>query len=169
MKGHPQAENRSMLGLDTDLSLVLHRSLLLFERQQLAALAADADAPLTLTRLASRGQITAAHIHVMRHLPVEGCRMTTLAARAAVTKQAMSTAVKQCGVWGLVSQEADLSDKRASRVQFTALGLEWRAAFARAARAAESSFAERIGQDVATVTALGLETWVADGMGQAQE
>lgn len=149
-------------GLDSDLSHVLHRALLLFEEQQLAALATDSDAPLALTRLAARGQITAAHVHVMRHLPPEGCRLTVLATRAAVTKQAMSTAIRQCTAWDLVAQENDPLDKRASRIVLTPLGLEWRAAFARAARAVESAFAERVSAEVAAVTALGLETWVAD-------
>lgn len=150
------------LGLDTDLSHVLHRALVLFERHRLAALAADPDAPLTLTRLAARGQVSAAHVHVMRHLPVVGCRLTELAALACVSKQAMSVLVKQCTAWGLVQQDAGVSDKRACRVVFTPLGLEWRAAFGRAARVVEQAFVERVGFDVAAVAALGLETYASE-------
>lgn len=156
------ATQRSPFGLDTDLSHVLHRALVWFEAQQLAALASDIDAPVALIRLAQRGQITAAHIHLMRHLPPEGCRLTVLAKRAAVSKQAMSTAVQQCRAWALVSQDQDPQDKRACCVVWTPLGLEWRAAFVRAARAVESAFADRVGQNVATVTALGLETLLAE-------
>ncbi len=155
----------SPLGLDTDLLHTLHRGLVLLMQQHQAALVADAEAPPALRRLAERDHITAAHVHVMRHLPREGARLTQLATRSAISKQAMSNAVRQCTDWGLVSQENDPSDRRASRVVFTPLGWAWRQAFVRAASAVETSFAERVGKEVATVTALGLETWVADGGG----
>lgn len=155
----------SRLGLDTDLLHVLHRALVLLAQQQQAALVADPEAPPALIRLAERGQITAAHVHVMRHLPPEGARLTHLAARSAISKQAMSNAIRQCTDWGLVAQENDPLDQRATRVVFTPLGFAWRQAFARAAGAVEEAFAARVGQEVATVTALGLETWVAEGGG----
>jgi DNA-binding MarR family transcriptional regulator len=155
----------SPLGLDTDLLHMLHRALVLLEQQQQVALTADPQTPSALSRLAERDQITAAHFHVMRHLPPEGARLTHLATRSAISKQAMSNAVRQCTDWGLVSQENDPLDQRASRVVFTPLGWTWRQAFVRAACAVEEAFAERVGKEVATVTALGLETWVAESGG----
>ena len=52
-------------------------------------------------------------------------------------------------------------DARARRVAFTATGLAWLQAFEDAVAQAESEFRSEVGPDVATVIALGLESYVA--------
>ena len=54
--------------------------------------------------LAAWGQVTAAHLHVTRHLRLDGDRLTDLAQRAGMSKQAMADLVEQCLAWGLVRE-----------------------------------------------------------------
>jgi DNA-binding MarR family transcriptional regulator len=110
--------------------------------------------------LAARQQIGAAHIHITRHLPLQGARLTQLAETAGMSKQAMGDLVDQCAAWGLVQRETDPLDARAKRVVFTPVGLAWLQAFKEAVAQAEAEFREAVGKDVATVVALGLEAYV---------
>jgi DNA-binding MarR family transcriptional regulator len=114
---------------------------------------------LALSNLAARDQVGAAHIHITRHLAVGGSRLTDLALSAGMSKQAMGELVDQCEAWGLVRREADPHDRRARRVLFTASGLDWLEAFRRAVAQAEDEFRQAVGDDVATVVALGLEAY----------
>lgn len=66
-----------------------------------------------------------------------------------------------CAAWGLVMREADPRDARARRIVFTATGLDWLAAFRAAVAQAEAEFRAAVGDDVATVVALGLEAYAA--------
>ena len=133
-----------------------------FEQRVLSLMTTDVDAPLALSNLAARAQIGAAHIHITRHLPLEGARLTDLAQRARMSKQAMADLVDQCEAWGLVERQADPLDRRARRVVFTPLGLDWLAAFARAVHSAQAEFRSLVGDDVATVVSLGLEAYTQD-------
>ena len=78
-----------------------------------------------------------------------------------MTKQAMGKLVDQCEAWGLVTREPDLRDARASRVQFTTIGLAWLAAFRRAVAQAEAELRAAVGTEVATVIQIGLEAYAA--------
>jgi DNA-binding MarR family transcriptional regulator len=69
--------------------------------------------------------------------------------------------VTQCEAWGLVTREADAHDARAKRVRFTEAGLVWLQAFHDAVSQAEAEFREAVGEDVATVVALGLEAYAS--------
>jgi predicted transcriptional regulator len=71
----------------------------------------------------------------------------------------MGDLVTQCEAWGLVTRELDGYDKRAKIVMFTEDGLLWLGAFERAVAQAETEFRAAVGQDVATVAALGLEAY----------
>ena len=71
---------------------------------------------LGLSNLARRGQVAAAHWHISRHLPPEGARLTVLAQRAGMSKQAMGTLVRQCEAWGMVQCLPDAHDARAHRL-----------------------------------------------------
>ena len=115
--------------------------------------------PLALSNLAARQQVTAAHIHITRHLARGGSRLTDLAESAGMSKQAMATLVDQCAAWGLVTREPDPHDARARRVVFTADGLAWLDAFRRSVAQAEAEFRASVGEEVATVVALGLEAY----------
>jgi DNA-binding MarR family transcriptional regulator len=111
--------------------------------------------------LAARDQISAAHVHITRHLALEGSRLTDLAQAAGMSKQAMGDLVDQCTAWGLVRREVDTGDARVRRVVFTPVGLAWLQAFKDAVAQAEAEFRSAVGKDVATVVALGLEAYAA--------
>ncbi len=64
-----------------------------------------------------------AHMTVMEHLPLEGARITDLAVRAGVTKQAMGQLVDELERLGFVERIGDPSDQRAKIVRFTEAGL----------------------------------------------
>ena len=143
----------------THLGRVLGHALRRFDSRVLQLMASNIDVPLALSNLAARDQVGAAHIHITRHLALEGSRLTDLAHSAGMSKQAMGDLVTQCEAWGLVTREADAYDKRAKQVVFTGFGLLWLAAFERAVGQAEAEFRQAVGHDVATVVALGLEAY----------
>ena len=143
----------------THLGCLLGHALRRFDARVLALMAHDPLVPLALSNLAARDQIGAAHIHITRHLPPAGERLTELAQRAGMTKQSMAELVNQCEAWGLVTRAADPLDARARRVCFTPTGLAWLQAFRDAVAQAEAEFREEVGQDVATVVAIGLEAY----------
>ena len=130
-----------------------------FDARVLHLMAHNVDVPLALSNLAARAQVSAAHIHITRHLSLQGSRLSELADSAGMTKQAMGDLVNQCEAWGLVLREADPHDKRARRVVFTESGLLWLEAFRCAVAQAEAEFRQAVGDDVATVVALGLEAY----------
>lgn len=130
-----------------------------FDARILAVMAHDEELSLALAHLAGRGALTAAHIHLTRHLPRPGCGLTELAQRASVTKQAMGKLVDQCSAWDLVRREPDPRDARAIRIVFTESGLQWLRAYQRAVAQAQTEFATAVGSEVATVIHLGLEAY----------
>jgi len=130
-----------------------------FDERVLQLMARNPGVPLALANLAARDQISAAHIHITRHLALQGSRLTELAQAAGMTKQAMGKLVDQCEAWGLVTREDDALDARARRVVFTEAGLAWLQAFRDAVLQTEQEFRDAVGQDVATVVALGLEAY----------
>ena len=137
------------------LRLALER----FDARVMECMAQHAGVPLGLSNLAARGQVSAAHIHITRHLPVAGARLTELAQAAGMSKQAMGTLVNQCEAWGMVRREGDAADARARRVLFTEAGLSWLAAYREAVAQAEAELRAAVGDEVATVVALGLEAY----------
>lgn len=139
------------------LALALQR----FDTRVLQLMARDDQVPLALSNLAARGSLTASHIHITRHLALEGSRLTDLAQRAGVSKQAMGKLVDQCEAWGLVQRQSDVQDARARRVVFTAGGLAWLQAFEEAVTQTEAELRAAVGPEVATVIALGLEAYAA--------
>ena len=130
-----------------------------FEARVMALMAQHPGVPLGLSNLAARGQVGAAHLHITRHLAADGERLTDVARRAGMTKQAMGTLVTQCEAWGMVTREADPRDARARQVRFTALGLAWLGAYRDAVTQAEAEMRSAIGDEVATVIAIGLEAY----------
>jgi DNA-binding MarR family transcriptional regulator len=62
------------------------------------------------------------HLHVPRNLDFEGTRLTELAIRAEMSKQAMGELVDQCETMGLVARRPHKDDRRAKMVCFTAEG-----------------------------------------------
>ena len=143
----------------THLGRLLGHAMRRFDGRVLALMAHDINVPLALSNLAARQQISAAHIHITRHLARQGSRLTDLAERAGITKQAMGTLVTQCEAWGLVTRESDPLDWRARRVCLTADGLAWLGAFKSAVAQAEAEFRSSVGDDVAAVVMIGLEAY----------
>jgi DNA-binding MarR family transcriptional regulator len=141
------------------LGRLLGHAMRRFDERVLYLMAHNVEVPLALSNLAARAQVSAAHIHITRHLSLEGSRLIDLAQSAGMTKQAMSDLVTQCEAWGLVQRTPNPSDARARRIVFTETGLAWLRAFELAVAQAEAEFKQEVGADVATVVSLGLEAY----------
>ena len=139
------------------MALALQR----FDARVLELMACNEQVPLALSNLAARGRLSASHVHITRHLAVEGLRLTELAQRAQMSKQAMAKLVQQCEAWGLVTRLADARDARAQRVVFTPTGLAWLHAFRQAVTQAQAELQAAVGPEVATVIAIGLEAYAS--------
>jgi DNA-binding MarR family transcriptional regulator len=63
-----------------------------------------------------------AHTALLPHLDFEGIRLTDLAARVGVTKQAVGQLVDDLATLGLVERIEDPSDRRAKRIRFSRRG-----------------------------------------------
>nr|WP_315228208.1 MarR family transcriptional regulator [uncultured Limnohabitans sp.] len=150
---HPQDWRQTHLGR------LLGHAMRRFDARVLHLMANNDDVPLALSHLAARAQVSAAHIHITRHLSLQGSRLSDLAISAGMTKQAMGDLVTQCEAWGLVQRTPDPQDARARRIVFTETGLIWLRAFERAVAQAEAEFRQEVGNDVATVVSLGLEAY----------
>lgn len=145
----------------THLGRLLGHAMRRFDERVLQLMAHDVEVPLALSNLAARSQVSAAHVHITRHLALDGSRLTELAASAGMSKQAMGDLVDQCEAWGLVARAADPRDARARLVRFTPTGLAWLQAFRGAVAQAEAEFRSEVGEQVATVVAIGLEAYAS--------
>ena len=141
------------------LGRLLGQAVRRFDERVLHLMAHDPNVPLALSHLAARSQVGAAHVHITRHLGLNGSRLTELARQAGMSKQAMGDLVTQCEAWGLVRREPDPHDARARLIVFTTTGLLWLEGFRQAVAQAEREFRAQVGEDVATVVALGLEAY----------
>lgn len=130
-----------------------------FDDRVLFLMARNVNVPLALSNLAARGCLSASHVHITRHLALEGSRLTDLAQRANMSKQAMGKLVEQCEAWGLVARLDDPRDARARRIVFTPVGRAWLDAFQQAVVQAQAELRAAVGDDVATVIAIGLEAY----------
>jgi DNA-binding MarR family transcriptional regulator len=139
----------------------LSQALLRFDARVLALMSRNDEVPLALSNLAARGHLSASLVHITRHLAIGGSRLTELAQRANMSKQAMGKLVQQCEAWGLVARQADVRDARARRIVFTSVGLGWLQAFRQAVAQAEAELRVAVGAEVATVIAIGLEAYSA--------
>ncbi|MEO8120862.1 MAG: MarR family transcriptional regulator [Rhodoferax sp.] len=145
----------------THLGHWMNQALQRFDARVLDLMARNEEVPLALSNLAARGRLSASHIHITRHLALEGSRLTELAQRANMSKQAMGKLVEQCEAWGLVTRLEDARDARARRIVFTSIGLAWLQAFRQAVAQAEEELRAAVGPEVATVIAIGLEAYAA--------
>ncbi len=143
----------------THLGRLLGHAMRRFDARVMELMAHSVEVPLALSNLAARGQVSAAHIHLTRHLALEGSRLTDLALQAGMSKQAMGDLVDQCAAWGIVTRQPGGVDRRARLIVFTDTGLLWLRAFRDAVARAEAEFRDEVGADVATVVALGLEVY----------
>lgn len=102
-----------------------------------------------------------AHVHLTRNLDVGGTRLTELAQRASMSKQAMGELVDQCAVLGLVTRAVDPNDRRARIVTFTPAGLVWLDAFRAAVDMAEHEMRTELGKETADTIVKGLAVYGA--------
>src|SRR5262249_56257343 len=86
---------------------------------------------------AGHAETRMAHINLTRNLDLTGTRLTELARRASMSKQAMGELAEQCEALGLIARASDPSDGRARIITFTPFGLEWLEAFHAAVEAAQ--------------------------------
>jgi DNA-binding MarR family transcriptional regulator len=100
-----------------------------------------------LAILAERGwaEVRLVHVNLTRCLDYSGTRLTEVARRAAMTKQAMGELVDECERIGLVERSADPTDGRAKIVAFTAPGRLFMDAFRDAIAEAEAEMAGQLG------------------------
>ena len=164
-KKHPKKATIQITPQDwrqSHLGRLLGAAMRKFDDRVLYLMAHNVDVPLALSNLAARAQVSAAHIHITRHVSLEGSRLNDLAASANMTKQAMGDLVTQCEAWGLVERTPDPQDARARRIVFTTTGLAWLKAFEQAVAQTEAEFKQEVGADVATVVSLGLEAYAGD-------
>ncbi|MGJ4944015.1 MarR family winged helix-turn-helix transcriptional regulator [Bradyrhizobium sp. HKCCYLS1011] len=101
---------------------------------------------LELMSASGHAQTRIAHVNLTRNLDVEGTRLTELARRASMSKQAMGELVDQCAEFGLVDRVPDPSDGRARIVKFTPAGLAWLDAFRDAVDVAEREMRAELGK-----------------------
>jgi DNA-binding MarR family transcriptional regulator len=143
----------------THTGRLLGEALRRYDARVQTLMAHSEQAPLQLANLAGRGKVSAAIVHITRHLDLQGSRLTDLAQSAGMSKQAMTVLVDECEAWGLVRREADGRDARAKTVVFTAVGLQWLSAFEAAVAQAQAELVQDVGEQVAQVMALGLEAY----------
>ncbi|MFC0218905.1 DNA-binding MarR family transcriptional regulator [Pseudochelatococcus lubricantis] len=97
-----------------------------------------------------------AHISLTRNLDIAGTRLTELARRASMSKQAMGELVDQCANLGLVDRTEDPSDRRARLIVFTPTGIEWLEAFRTAVDIAEAEMRAELGETAMNAIVAGL-------------
>ncbi|WP_234686014.1 MarR family winged helix-turn-helix transcriptional regulator [Bradyrhizobium monzae] len=116
---------------------------------------------LELMSASGHAETRIAHVSLTRNLDVEGTRLTELARRASMSKQAMGELVDQCAGSGLVDRLPDPSDGRARIVKFTPAGLIWLDAFRDAVDVAEREMRAELGRSTMDVILKGLAVYGA--------
>lgn len=94
-----------------------------------------------------RPRLRRSHTSLLPHIDLEGTRITDLAERLGVTKQAASQLVDDLEAVGVLAREPDPDDARARRVVFTRLGREGLLEGLALLRDMESELARSIGDD----------------------
>jgi DNA-binding MarR family transcriptional regulator len=117
---------------------------------------------LELMSASGHDETRIAHVSLTRNLDVEGTRLTELARRASMSKQAMGELVDQCVELGLVDRVADPSDGRARIITFTAAGLTWLDAFRDAVDVAEQEMRAELGKTTMDAILRGLAVYGAE-------
>jgi len=102
----------------------------------MALLAAEPDAV---------GAVTAARARLLDHLPAEGARVTELAARMRITKQALGQLATQLADRGYVETVTDPTDRRAKLIRPTPRGECARRAVCAIAAAVEDRWRREVG------------------------
>ena len=91
--------------------------------------------------------IRAAHAHIFRLLPSEGCRITELADRAYSSKQAIGYLVEYLEDHGYVERVPDPNDGRAQIVRRTERGWEVNRTARRLVQQIQTEWAQQVGEE----------------------
>jgi DNA-binding MarR family transcriptional regulator len=94
---------------------------------------------------AGYGELRRVHLSVLRQVDFAGTRVTELADRVGVTKQAMSQFLSECEELGYLERRADPSDGRAKLVYFTPKGQAFMTSVKRVIQAAEREIVATLG------------------------
>lgn len=94
---------------------------------------------------APQPRLRPAHTRLLPHIDVEGTRLTELARRVGITKQAVGQLVDDLVQQGVLELAPDPDDKRARRVRFTPKGMEAIAHGLGVLQQIESELSRRIG------------------------
>ena len=86
------------------------------------------------------------HQAILTHLSLSGSRLTELAKRASMTKQAMGQLVDEVEKLGYVERVPDPTDKRAKLVKFTEKGCDLMRAGTRVGESIQQEYANIIGE-----------------------
>jgi DNA-binding MarR family transcriptional regulator len=102
-----------------------------------------------LTKLRARGHegLTLAHTNLLAHLDVGGTRITTLAERVGVSKQAIGTLVGELEAKGYIHREVDLHDRRAAVITYTAAGRKFLQDAHEVKREIEAEYTATLGEE----------------------
>jgi DNA-binding MarR family transcriptional regulator len=126
---------------------------------------------LELMSAGGHAETRIAHVNLTRNLDVEGTRLTELARRASMSKQAMGELVDQCTELGLVDRIPDPNDGRARIVRFTNAGRIWLEAFRDAVDVAEREMRAELGKSAMNTILAGLAAYGAtfDTLDEAED
>ena len=91
------------------------------------------------------GIMTEAHMALVQNLDLHGSRLTTIAARASMTKQSMLELVDKLEALGLIERRDDPDDRRARIIAFTPNGLDMLRAVRTGVAAAERRMVSVVG------------------------
>jgi DNA-binding MarR family transcriptional regulator len=93
------------------------------------------------------GPLSASHLRLLEHVPAEGARVTDLAARTRITKQALGQLATQLADRGYLETVPDPSDRRAKLLRRTPLGERACDDLHVVAAALEDAWRDRVGAD----------------------
>ena len=96
----------------THLGRLLGHATRRFDERVLALMAHNVEVPLALSNLAARAQVSAAHVHITRHVALEGSRLTELAQRAGMSKQAMNQLLRSLEDLGYITRSDEVALER---------------------------------------------------------
>lgn len=129
-----------------------HDDLLALRQQNIGRLfqrAARMYSETALDKVIAHGHegLTVYHTALISNLDVDGTRITTLADRAGISKQAMGQLVNDLEQRGYVKREPDPADKRATLIQFTDLGWTFLQDAFEIKKEIEAEYATILGED----------------------
>ena len=121
-----------------------------------AARRLDEEAIARVARSKGAPRLRRSHTSLLPHIDLDGTRVSDLAERLGVTKQAVSQLVDDLEAMGVLRREVDAADARAKRVLFTDKGRATLLEGLGVLRALEAELTERVG----TATMAGLREGV---------